>query len=191
MTAHDNDFDPDDNFAHGFEAGMDVDEDDTTEALVWQLLLLINPGDEDTALTQFAAYRDALAESGGDDDQPVWLLKDAIDWRSGFFVDADDRQSLVDSVTELAARWNLRIDWGVEDPTDDEFLAATDVPALMATAYDRLREYHYTLWTWNAAGGADGDEVHAGWITLSRDDEAMQAVAAALGIELRAGSDAF
>jgi len=191
MTAHDNDFDPDDNFAHGFEASMDVDEDDTTEALVWQLLLLINPGDEDTALTQFAAYRDALAESGGDDDQPVWLLKDAIDWRSGFFVDADDRQSLVDSVTELAARWNLRIDWGVEDPTDDEFLAATDVPALMATAYDRLREYHYTLWTWNAADGADGDEVHAGWITLSRDDEAMQAVAAALGIELRAGSDAF
>lgn len=191
MTAHDNDFDPDDNFAHGFEAGMDVDEDDTTEALVWQLLLLINPGDEDTALTQFAAYRDALAESGGDDDQPVWLLKDAIDWRSGFFVDAGDRQSLVDSVTELAARWNLRIDWGVEDPTDDEFLAATDVPALMATAYDRLREYHYTLWTWNAAGGVDGDEVHAGWITLSRDDEAMQAVAAALGIELRAGSDAF
>ncbi len=60
----------------------------------------------------------------------------------------------------------------------------------MATAYDRLREYHYTLWTWNTAGGEDG-EAQAGWITLSRDDEAMQAVAAALGIELRAGSDAY
>ena len=128
MTAHDNEFDPDDNFANGFDPGMDVDEDDSTEALVWQLLLLINPGDEDTALQQFATYREALAEAGGDDDEPVWLLKDVIDWRSGFFVDAEDRQSLVDSVTELAARWNLRIDWGVEDPTDDEFLAATDVP---------------------------------------------------------------
>ena len=189
MTMPDTEFDPDDNFANGFDPGMDVDEDDTTEALVWQLLLLINPGDEETALQQFAAYREALADSGGDDDQPVWLIRDVIDWRSGFHVDAQDTQSLVDSVTELAARWNLRVDWGVEDPTDAEFLAATDVPALMATAYDRLREYHYTLWTWNAAG--DGDEVHAGWITLSRDDEAMQAVAAALGIELRAGSDAF
>lgn len=191
MTVPDTEYDPDDNFANGFDPGMDVDEDDTTEALVWQLLLLINPGDEETALQQFAGYREALAEAGDDDDEPVWLLKDVIDWRSGFHVDAQDRQSLVDSVTELAARWNLSIDWGVEDPTDDEFLAATDVPALMATAYDRLREYHYTLWTWNTAGGVDAGEAHAGWITLSRDDEAMQAVAAALGIELRAGSDAF
>lgn len=191
MTTHDTEFDPDDNFANGFDPGIDIDEDDTTEALVWQLLLLINPGDEETALQQFEAYREALAEGGDVDAEPVWLLKDVIDWRSGFYVDAQDRQSLVDSVTELAARWNLRIDWGVEDPTDDEFLAATDVPALMVTAYDRLREYHYTLWTWNAAGATAGGEAHAGWITLSRDDEAMQAVAAALDIELRAGSDAF
>lgn len=186
MTLPDNEFDPDDNFANGFDPGMDVDADDTTEALVWQLLLLINPGDEEAALQQFAAYRDALAEAGGDDAEPVWLLKDVIDWRSGFYVDAADPQSLIDAVAELAARWNLRVDWGVEDPTDAELLAATDVPALMATAYDRLREYHYTLWTWDT-----GAEAHAGWITLSRDDEAMQAVAAALGIELRAGSDAF
>lgn len=186
MNLPDDEFDPDDNFGNGFDPGMDVDEDDTTEALVWQLLLLINPGDEETALQQLAAYRDALAEAGDDDAEPAWLLKDVIDWRSGFHVDWKDTQSLIDSITELAARWNLRIDWGVEDPTDDEFLAATDVPALMATAYDRLREYHYTLWTWNTGG-----EAHAGWITLSRDDEAMQAVAAALGIELRAGSDAF
>ena len=191
MITPDDDFDPDDNFGNGFEPGMDVDDDDTTEALVWQLLQLINPGDEDTALQQFAAYGEALAEAGGDDTEPVWLLKDAIDWRSGFYVDAADTQSLIDAVAELAARWNLRIDWGVEDPTDDESLAATDVPALMATAYDRLREYHYTLWTWNTANAATGGEAHAGWITLSRDDEAMQAVAAALGIELRAGSDAF
>jgi hypothetical protein len=33
--------------------------------------------------------------------------------------------------------------------------------------------------------------MHAGWITLGRDDDAMRALAAELGIELRAGSDAF
>lgn len=190
-TMPDHEFDPDDNFANGFDPGMDVDEDDSTEALVWQLLVLINPGDEDSALQQFTAYREALIEGGDDDAEAVWLLKDLIDWHSGYYIDAADPQAFIDAIAELAARWNLRIDWGVEDPTDDDFLAATDVPALMATAYDRLREYGYTLWTWNAANGAAGDEAHAGWITLSRDDEAMQAVAAALGIELRAGSDAF
>ena len=42
-----------------------------------------------------------------------------------------------------------------------------------------------------AATGTAGDDMHAGWITLSRDDEAMRALAAELGIELRPGSDAF
>ena len=180
----DQDFDPDDNFANGFEPGMELDDEAGTEALLWQLLLLINPGDEETALRQFAVCRDALAED--EDADPAWLLKDAIDWTSGFYIDAADTASLIDAVNELVSRWNLRIDWGVEDPTDEDFLAATDVPALMATAYDRLREYDYTLWTWNT-----GDDAHAGWIASRRDDEAMQAIAHALGIELRAASDAF
>lgn len=190
MHTPEDEFDPDDNFAGSFETGMEVDEDDTTEALVWQLLLLINPGDEDSALQQFDAYREAVAERG-DEAEPVWLLKDAIDWRSGFYIGDRDRGALVDSLTELAARWNIEIDWGVEDPTDEEFLAKVGAPTVLATAYDRLREHDYTLWTWNTAGGADGEDVHAGWITLSRDDDAMQAVAAALGIELRRASDAF
>lgn len=191
MPTSDDEFDPDDNFAGSFAPGMEVDDEDTSEALVWQLLLLINPGDEDAALLQFDAYREALAEGGDEDAEPVWLLKDVIDWRAGFHVDDADRGSLIDSINELAARWNLDLDWGVEDPTDAQFLAGTDAPALIATAYDRLREYDYTLWTWNTAGAAGEGETHAGWITRSRDDEAMQAIAAALGIELRRGHDAF
>ena len=196
MTTPDIEFDPDDNFANSFQASADGDDDATPEAMVWQLLLLINPGDEEAALQQFAAYRDALADADADEVERVWLLKDVIDWKSGFHVEETDAASFIDSVTELAARWSLRIDWGVEDPTDDDFLNDTDVPALMAVAYDRLREYGYTLWTWNTAMGvaakaAAGADTHAGWITLSRDDEAMRALAQELGIELRAGSDAF
>ncbi len=191
MTHPDTEFDPDDNFAGGNDGDAEFGDEDTLEQLVWQLLLLINPGDEDVALQQFSAYRDALADADEDDAEPVWLLRDVIDWQSGFHVDADDRSSFIDSVSELAARWNLRIDWGVEDPTDDDFLAATDVPELMSIAHDRLREYGYTLWTWNTANGAADAQAHAGWITLSRDDEAMRALAPELGIELRAGSDAF
>lgn len=186
MNAPDIEFDPDDNF-DGSDGDIGFDAElDSPEQLVWQLLLMINPDDEETALRQFAAYHDAKAEAGDDDTEPVWILKDVIDWTSGFHVGADDSEALIESINELAARWNLRLDWGTDDVGDEDFLAGTDVPALIATAYDRLREYGYTLWTWNA-----GDDAHAGWITHSRDDEAMQALAPALGIELRPGSDAF
>lgn len=169
----------------GIEPELDPDADELTpEALVWQLLLLINPGDEDTALRQFAHYRELLSEAD-EDAEPVWVLKDAIDWTSGFFVDAHDGESLVDSINELARRWNIDLDWG-GDLDDEDFRNATDVPALMSTAHDGLRERGYTLWTWDT-----GSDQQAGWISLSRDDEAMRLVAAALKIELRPGSDAF
>ena len=56
------DYDPDDNFARAFDPEADIDEDAAIEALAWQLLLLINPDDEDAAMQQFAACRDALDE---------------------------------------------------------------------------------------------------------------------------------
>lgn len=186
MTLPDeDDFDAD--AAFSLADGEDEEEIDTgdQEALIWNLLVLINPGDEETALRQFSGWRDRMAEAGGDGDEALWVLKDAIDWSSGFYVDWKDTESLIDSVNELAARWNIDIDWG-GDPTDEDFLEATDVPGLMAVAYDRLREHGYTLWNWNTGGDA-----HAGWIALSRDDEGMQQLCAALGIELRPGSDAF
>lgn len=162
---------------------LDGAEADDQQALIWNLLLLINPGDEETALRQFAAYRDALTEDEA--EEPVWILKDAIDWTSGFYVDWKDTEALIDSLNQLAARWNIVIDWG-GDPSDDDFMDDVDVPMLMARAYDRLREHGYTLWTWNTEGDA-----YAGWIALSRDDEGMQQLATILGMEIRPGSDAF
>ena len=152
MTLPDHEFDPDDNFRHAFDDEDDMDLDDT-EALVWNLLVLINPGDEETALRQFAAYRDATGEAGTEPDQVLWTLKDAIDWTSGFYVDWKDTETFIDCVNQLAARYAIEIDWG-GDPSDEDFLDGTDVPALMATAYDRLREHGYTLWNWNTGGDA-------------------------------------
>ncbi len=182
MSLPDNEADYGDNEADP-EDIEDADEL-TPEALVWQLLLLINPGDEETALRQFAQYREALPEAD-EDAEPVWVLKDAIDWTSGFYVDWKDTATFIDSIEELVRRWNLDIDWGGE-ATEEEFLDNTDIPALMSTAYDRLRERGYTLWTWDT-----GSDSHGGWITSSRDDEAMRLVAVALNIELRPGSDSF
>lgn len=182
MMPHDCEFDPDDNFAHSIgSAAGEIDDDASTEALVWQLLLLINPGDEDAALQQFTQYQDAQADAK--EVEPVWLLKDAIDWKSGFHVDDADPATCVDALTELAARWNLRIEWGVEDATDAELLAGADVASLIDVAFDRLREYGYTLWTWET-----GTDATAGWMTLSADDEAMRVIAGELGIDVRTGA---
>ncbi len=183
MHMPDNEADYGDQESAPDDDGLEAEELEA-EALVWQLLLLINPGDEESALRQFAHYSDAL-ELAGPEAQPVWVLKDVIDWRSGFHVDWKDTASFVDAMTELVSRWNLDIDWG-GDASEEEFLEATDVPALMATAYDRLREHGYTLWTWNTEG-----QGYAGWITSSRDDEPMRLLATALDIELHPGSDSF
>lgn len=180
MRMH-SDFDPDDNFAHSFRAEQELDDEAALEQVIWQLLLLINPGDEDAAREQFEAWQQAMGTQDAAD--PVEILADVTDWRSGFRVGVDDTRALVESLDELASRWNLRIDWDVEDPTDEQFLSGTDGESLIATAYDRLREHHYTLWLRDA-----GHDVHSGWITRSDDNEAMRLIASALGIDVRPGA---
>jgi hypothetical protein len=182
MSTH-TEYDPDDNFARSFSADADIDEEAALEAVAWQLLLLINPGDEDAAMQQFQACRDSLDEG----EDPVELIRDVIDWKSGFHVEAGDAAGLVQCIDELSARFGLRIDWGVEDPTDAAFLAAADVPTLIGRAHEQLREHGYTLWTWSM-NEAPREDVFAGWITLRSDDESMEIIAPALGIALRPGS---
>lgn len=175
MAMTHSEYDPDDNFARAFDPEADVDEDAALELLVWQWLLLVNPGDEDAALQQFAACREQL-----DDGDLHARLREATDWKSTFHLEAADAAGAVEVLDELAARYNLRIDWGLED---DDALADTDVPALVNTAFDQLREHHYTVWTHEAGGDS-----LAGWITLQRDDETLRQVAGALGFHVRTGA---
>jgi hypothetical protein len=172
-------FDPDDNFAHAFHSQEELDDDAALASVVWQLLLLVNPGDEDGAMSQFAQWRDI---AGGGDDMDVALdaLREATDWKSAFHVGEGDVRGLVESLDELAARLGLRIDWGVDDPTDEEFLDAAEIDEILGIAFDRLREHHYTLWTREA-----GEGLHAGWIAHSRDDEAMRLISDVLGLQVR------
>ncbi|WP_045768032.1 DUF6630 family protein [Xanthomonas albilineans] len=172
--------DPEDGFG-------DVDEDDpdTQQGLIWNLLLLINPGDEESALRQFAAYRELAGETEREGQDWLWALKDAIDWSAGFYVDGNDREALIGAIDELAARWNLRIDWG-GDVDDEDFFEGHDAVSLLTLADDRLREYGYSIWCWDT-----GNAFRAGWMARSRDDQDMQRLAAILGIDLRPGSDPF
>lgn len=175
MSRDDDDFD--------IEHEFDDIEEDSVEARVWQLLLLINPGDEESALQQFADYREAAAGIAPDELVPVELVGQVIDWRAGFSVDAHDLRSLIQAIEELAARWNLSIDWD-GDPHDDEFFDDMDAASLFATAYDSLAGFGYTLWAWETTG-----DRYAGWMTLTRDGEPLRELAVELDINLRLGSD--
>lgn len=177
MNPSDDDFDAE----HSFDE--DEHGDDSVEARVWQLLLLINPGDEETALQQFAAYRDAVGHADEDEVEPIRLISQVVDWRSGFYVDADDTRTLVQAIDELTSRWNLSVEWD-GDPDDDDFHADVDAPSLFATAYDSLTPYGYTLWAWETDDGS-----YAGWMTLTRDNEPLRELATALGINMRLGSE--
>ncbi|WP_266156922.1 DUF6630 family protein [Dyella silvatica] len=176
----------DDPFESEYEHGLDegAGDGDSVEALVWQLLLLINPGDDETALQQFAAYREAVAHADEDEIEPVQVIGQVIDWRSGFYVDWKDTPSLVQALDELSARWNLSIDWS-GDPDDDGFFESHDAVSLLAIAYDCLAAFGYTLWLWETGGDS-----YAGWMTLKRDGETLRELAIDLGIHLRLGSDA-
>src|SRR5690606_40550492 len=68
--------------------------------------------------------------------------------------------ALIDCVAERAARFNLGIDWGVQDPTGAAFLARVSPDALLEPAHDQLRLDGYTLWTWQT-----GTDARAGWRT--------------------------
>lgn len=161
---------------------FDPDQDEAPEALAWNLLLLINPGDQDTALRQFDLLRERLAAQA---QAPLpWLLRDIVDWTAGFFVAPDETVALMECIDELAARYGLTIDWG-GDRDDDGFMDAHDVPSLLSLAYDRLREHGYTLWCWNA--DSDG---YGGWMALRRDDDGMRALAQVLEFELRPANEA-
>lgn len=176
MAAHE--YDPDDNFGHAFHAQRELDEDEALEAVAWQFLLLVNPDDEDAALEQFGAFQRGLDEAGERAD-PVWLLRDAIDWKAGFHVGEDDAQGLMEALDELTSRWRLRLDW----PLDEDDIESADTATVLDAAFVQLRERHYCLWT-----AETGEATLAGWITRERDIEAMQMVAGALGMSARPGA---
>lgn len=178
MSRDDEDFDVE----QDFDEPDELDED-SVEAKVWQLLLLINPGDPETALQQFVDYREAAAGVEPDELEPVELIGRVIDWHSGFIIDADDLPSLVQAIDELAARWSLSIDWD-GDPDEDEFFDDMDAAALFGMAYDSLAGFGYTLWAWETLG-----KRYAGWMTQTHDGELMRVLATELGINLRLGSD--
>jgi hypothetical protein len=171
-------FDDDFETDHGFD-----EDDDSLDAHVWQLLLLINPGDDESAFQQFTAYREAVGDTPDDAVDVADVVGQVADWRSAFHVDDGDTRAFVQAIDELAARWNIDIDWD-GDTDEDEFHADLDMSSLITTAYDNLAPHGYTLWVRDT----DDDSI-AGWMSLSRNVEPMRELATELGIHLHRGNE--
>ncbi|MCB1560242.1 MAG: hypothetical protein KDI75_03980 [Xanthomonadales bacterium] len=185
MSINDTDYDPDDNFANSAEGGGAVDDEAALEEHIWHLLLLINPGDEESALQQFGEWQERMQESSEDDDETLPVLRDVIDWKSGFRVPLDEPDVLMDALGELAARVGVHIDWDIDD--DEDAADSADSASLIAQAHDRLRQDGYSLWTWSPRGESD-EEIVSGWITPRFEDQPLRVLCETLGVELRAGS---
>ncbi|WP_354683040.1 hypothetical protein [Cupriavidus necator] len=157
--------------------------DDDTQEAVERFFALINLGDSAQTSAQLAMFEDALLEAEDDDtdgQELLWVIREVIDWQSGFFVDWKDSQSFIGCLNQLCERMDVEIDWGTEDPEDKAFLESTSVPELMELAHQQLRVAGYTLWQWDTDGDA-----YAGWITRSEDDEEMLDIAETLRIDIR------
>ncbi|MDW5417162.1 MULTISPECIES: hypothetical protein [unclassified Iodobacter] len=162
----------------------------TKEQSVKRLFELINLDDLAAVEAQWAAFEEEVAnlDDSEDDEETevIWIIKDVIDWESGFFVDWKDTESFIASIDALAERVEISIDWGVEDTDDDDFLDNTSVPDLMEAAYGQLRSQGYTLWNWATEG-----DCYGGWLAKSTDDEEMLSLSEELGVEFRTGDMPF
>ncbi|CAG9185303.1 hypothetical protein LMG23992_05507 [Cupriavidus laharis] len=163
--------------------------DDDTQDAIRRFFALINLGDAAQTEAQQALFEDALLEAEDDDTEGqelLWVIREVIDWQSGFYVDWKDCQSFIGCMNQLCERLDLEIDWGSDDPEDENFLESTSVPELMEVAHQQLRVAGYTLWNWDTGGDAYG-----GWITRSEDDEEMTDIADTLGLDVRPGDQPY
>ncbi|MDK3021989.1 hypothetical protein QO239_05145 [Cupriavidus taiwanensis] len=163
--------------------------DDDTQDAIARFFALINLDDSAQTSAQLAMFEDALLDAEDDDTEGpelLWVIREVIDWQSGFFVDWKDAQSFIGCLNQLCERMDLELDWGTDDPEDEAFLESTSVPELMELAHNQLRVAGYTLWNWDTGGDAYG-----GWITRSEDDEEMLDLAEILRFDVRPADQPF
>lgn len=145
-----------------------------------RLIALITP-DPAVCEEQIARFREQFKDEEEDIQSGtdlVWLLKDVVDWQSGFFVDWKDTESFIQCLEELSAARDVEIDWQAEDPLDEDFLDSVDVDELLARASDSLESFDLRLWTWDTEG-----DCYGGWIARKEDSEEIDSIGESLEVE--------
>lgn len=164
------------------------------EAASSRFFELINFNDSQSGQRQFAEFctevvrkADVYGEQPEDLDA-VWIINDIIVGRSGFYVGWKDTESFIDTLESVCEQRDvdIEINWGMDDPDDEDFFDTVSVPELMEIATRQLAREGLTLWNWDTGGDAYG-----GWLTRTEDDEEMLALAELLGVDIRRGDQPF
>jgi hypothetical protein len=119
-------------------------------------------------------------------DDLLWMLREILDWKSLFYVDWKDRESLVQSVNAIATPWGVTVDWGVPDPESEDFLSLHTVDELMPIAHASLSAQGFDLWNW----ATDGD-CYSGWIARAKDADAIMEISREVDVAFRTGDRPF
>lgn len=156
-----------------------------------QLIIAISASDElrDRHLQMLRETEldgDDAKEAEGDPSRLLWIIKDIIDWETGFYVDWSDTESFVECLGELAESRGVTLSFGVDDPLAEEFLDEVEVSELMLRAHAELAAQGLVLWNWDTEGDAYG-----GWISRPDAAPVMATVSEVLGVEIREGSESF
>jgi hypothetical protein len=149
-----------------------------------KLIELINPSAE-LAQQQLAKFRETLLS---EDDEPsiLWVIKDIVDWESGYFVDWKDTESFVHCVMKLADRWGVTLTFGCQDPFSRDFLYQVTVPELLNKAHAELLPKGFALWSWDTE-----NDCYSGWITRAISASEVATISSTLDIEVRSGDRSF
>lgn len=145
-----------------------------------QLINLINPQASEAEMQ----LNDFLAEikNNTDSDMSVFTLmimfKEVTQWKSSYYVDWKDTESLVASLNKIAEPWQAHINWGVDDPMDKTFLNNTDVHTLLDQIYDQFTAQGLRLWGYDTSG-----EDYAGWIAKIEHDDEISTISETLGLD--------
>lgn len=158
------------------------------EAAILHLITLISP-DEETAEEIAASFQEADPEVADVDAENegaalMWLLREAGDWKIVFYVDWKDTESFVQSIAALCELRGIDLDWGCDDPLEEDFLAQQTVPDLIALAQQGLVPLGLCLWSWDTEG-----DCYSGFITERANEDAMRAISRTLGVEFRTGDE--
>ncbi|MBV1775977.1 hypothetical protein KSF73_09635 [Burkholderiaceae bacterium DAT-1] len=154
------------------------------------LFELINPGFPDRADEQYQAFLDELAAH--DDDEfastvdLMNVVKDIIDGESACQLNWRAGPEFVEGMLRVLEGMGEEIDWGVDDPLDDDWLKAMTVPELVLRAADGLQDAGYTLWCWQI------DQEHfLAWLTQSVSESEMASLVDSLGLGVCVATDLF
>jgi hypothetical protein len=115
----------------------------------------------------------------------LWMLAGVIEQET-FFVDWKDTESFVFAIDDLAAQYEVTVNWGVDDPFENDFLDNINVPTLMQRAHGDLLKHGLTLWNMNTQS-----DCYRGWILPALYDAAVLVLSQQLDGSFRPGSAPF